>query len=220
MPVPDATPSILESRMVKPPKPTSPARVADLTPPKIHPSNVPKDVPAPKKPALGKAPFDEPLTPAERKLTQDQLRQKHILEDQASKQKEFRSASKNEAATGHGRAEVKTPGRSVPSRLERGQLAHEYAELLIPENQLPRGLRAEVTAELPGGRVRLDRVDFEGGVYYEIKPNTQFSRAAGEDQIRIYEEYMQRNYPLPGGRRWAGRIVTYEHADAIGMFGF
>jgi Domain of unknown function (DUF4157) len=216
VPVPKTGPTVLESRAIKPPPRTSPATVADLTPPKVHPSNLPKDVPAPKKPALGKAPHDVPLTAAEKKLTAEQLRQKHILEDVAS----HGDTARAEVTAEHGVSTAKTPGgRRIPRHFERGQLAHEYAELLIPESKLPRGLRAEVTVELPGGSVRLDRVDFERGVYYEIKPNTKFSKAAGAKQIRVYEEYMNANYPLPGGQRWVGRVVTYKKVDAIGMFG-
>ena len=76
-----------------------------------------------------------------------------------------------------------------------------------------------MTANLPGGSVRLDRVDFERGVYYEIKPNTVASRGAGAQQIAKYAEYMNKNYPLRGGRQWAGRVVTYEQGDAIALFG-
>ena len=32
--------------------------------------------------------------------------------------------------------------------------------------------------------------------------------------------YMNRNFPLAGGKRWIGRVVTYEAGDAIGLFGF
>jgi hypothetical protein len=41
VPIPEANPNILESRIVNPPKRTAPATVSDLTPPKVHPSNVP-----------------------------------------------------------------------------------------------------------------------------------------------------------------------------------
>ena len=209
-------PNIMESRMVTATREVQ-TKTSDLYPPKVHPSNVGKELP--KRPELGKAPFDEPLTSSERGLTPEQLRQKHILEEQAERQKAARPAVKREATTGQGRREVRTPGKSIPVRLERGQFAHEYADLLIKESELPRGLTAEVTADLPGGLVRLDRVDFENGVYYEIKPNTPAARAAGAEQIAKYAEYMNRTYPLSGGRRWAGRVVTYENADAIALFG-
>ena len=209
-------PNVMESRMVSPTR-TAPARVSDLRPPKVHPSNVGKELPKP--PELGEAPFDEPLTESERGLTQEELRHRHILEEQAERQRGARPATKEEATTGQGRREARSPGKSIPLRLERGQFAHEYAELLIKESELPRGLGAEVTAELPGGRVRLDRVDFERGVYYEIKPNTAASQKAGAAQIAKYAEYMNENYPLPGGRKWAGRVVTYKQGDAVALFG-
>jgi hypothetical protein len=49
IPVPKAGSTVLESRAVQPPVRTSPAKVSDLTPPKVHPSNVPKEAPAPKR---------------------------------------------------------------------------------------------------------------------------------------------------------------------------
>ncbi len=221
LPVPEARgPAVLESRMARPPAGPSPA---ELTPPKVHPSNVGK----PQRPALGEAPFDEPLTPSEleferelgRKLTAEELRRKHILEEQAGKQTQFRGETKQEAATGQGRREARTPGRSIPTEFERGEFAHKYAELLISEDKLPRGLKAEVSVELPGGKVRLDRVDFEKGVYYEIKPDTPGPIAAGGDQIKRYAEYMNLNFPLPDGRLWSGAVVTYEKIKAIALFG-
>jgi hypothetical protein len=89
-------PNIMESRIVSSTR-TSPATVADLNPPKVHPSNVAKE--APKRPALGEAPFDEPLTKAEQKLTPEQLRQKHILEDVSESQSEARPHTKRELET-------------------------------------------------------------------------------------------------------------------------
>lgn len=215
MPVPRPALAV-ESRAVRPPTRTAPATVADLTPPKVHPS---KASPTAGRPKPGSAPFDEPLAPDEIGLSPDELRRKQVLETFSEPAGRSRSAMKQEATTGHGRREVRRPGRSVPRPFERGQLAHEYAELLIHENELPRGLAREVRAELPGGKVRLDRVDFEQGVYYEIKPDSAISMAAGEDQLRIYAEYMNRNFPLPEGRQWVGRLVTYERQVAVGMFG-
>jgi hypothetical protein len=209
-------PNISESRAVTPTR-TSPARVEDLTPPKVHPSKA-GGVPN-KTPELGKAPFDEPLTPSERGLTKDELRKKHILEEQSERQRAASGAAKDEAATGQGRSEVRRPGKSVPTHLERGQFAHEYAELLIDPKELPPGLSAEVTVELPGGKIRLDRVDFDKGVYYEIKPNTALSKDMGANQIKKYAEYMNRNHPLKGGKLWTGTVVTYEQSDAIALFG-
>lgn len=136
-----------------------------------------------------------------------------------TRQRAARGATKAEAKSGPGRRETRTPGKAIPERFERGQFAHDYAELLIPETELPPGLHAEVTVELPGGKVRLDRVDFEKGVYYEIKPNTLASRQQGAEQIRKYAEYMNRNFPLKGGKQWTGRVVTYEGEDAVALFG-
>jgi hypothetical protein len=86
--------NVLESRALTPAR-TSPATVADLTPPKVHPSNVPKQAP---KPAPGKAPFDEPLTAAEKKLTPEQLRQKQILESFEERQSAAYDVAEKERA--------------------------------------------------------------------------------------------------------------------------
>jgi hypothetical protein len=147
-----------------------------------------------------------------------EVRGRDILDEFAGHQRTQRGAAKQEAVAEAGMKEARTPGKSVPAYLERGQLAHKWAELLIPESKLPRGLKAEVKASLPGGEVRLDRVDFKEGVYYEIKPTTQ--TAAGKDQIAKYAEYMNKNFPLPGGKKWIGRVVTYEKTEAVGLFGF
>ena len=109
---------------------------------------------------------------------------------------------------------AKPGGRPQPEHFEVGNFGHTYAEELIPESEMPRGLSKEVTVEIPGGEVRLDRVDFENGVIYEVKPNTPESIAAGQDQVRLYVEYMNREYPLGGGRSWQGRVVPYDYPTA------
>jgi hypothetical protein len=87
--------NVFESRIVNPIR-TSPATVADLKPPKVHPSNIGKEVP--RRPALGEAPFDEPLTPAEKELTPEQLRQAHIAEDISEQQGAVRPHTERELA--------------------------------------------------------------------------------------------------------------------------
>jgi hypothetical protein len=47
-------PNVMESRMVSSGR-TSPAKVSDLTPPKVHPSNVPTEAPAPTSPLVDEA---------------------------------------------------------------------------------------------------------------------------------------------------------------------
>jgi hypothetical protein len=98
-------PNIMESRIISSGR-TSPATVADLKPPRVHPSNV---VEPPKRPALGegKYDFDAPLSEAERKLTPEQLRQKHILEESARPQEAVSSYTERELKTSQpGRGKV------------------------------------------------------------------------------------------------------------------
>lgn len=123
-------PNVMESRMVTG-KRTSPATVADLRPPKVHPSNIGKEVhggkSVGKKPDLGKAPFDEPLTPSERGLTKEQLRQKHILEDVGERQSQASDVASKEVEKAPGqqqrgkvRAGIKRPPKHhvFPQELE------------------------------------------------------------------------------------------------------
>jgi hypothetical protein len=96
------SPKLMESRMVSSTR-TAPAKVSDLRPPKVHPSNISKEPPT--RPELGKAPFDEPLTKSERGLTQEQLRQKHILEEKGEFQSAAQDVTSREVETGPGMQE-------------------------------------------------------------------------------------------------------------------
>ena len=106
---------------------------------------------------------------------------------------------------------AKPGGKPVPQHFDVGNFSHNYAEHLIDERRLPRGLEKEFRVELPGqGEIRLDRVDLQNGIIYEIKPDTPASRVAGKQQIEKYIHYMNREYPLGPGRSWTGRVVTYD----------
>jgi hypothetical protein len=120
-----------------------------------------------------------------------------------------------EALEQHGVSETPTPGgKPQPEHFEVGNFGHTYAEELIPGNQMPRGLDPEVTVKLPGGEVRLDRVDWNEGKIYEIKPNTPENIAAGQQQAALYEHYMNQEHPLGEGRSWQSQVVTYDYAAA------
>lgn len=108
-----------------------------------------------------------------------------------------------------------TPGGAkVPEHFDVGNFGHQYAEELIPN--LPKGLDKEVTVKLPdGSSKRLDRVDKKRGIIYEVKPNTKGSIIAGEKQVKIYVEYMNREHPLGNGRKWKGKVVTYDKKKVI-----
>jgi hypothetical protein len=124
--------------------------------------------------------------------------------------KSSRGARQTELADTYG-TRRKPGGAPVPESFEVGNFSHKYAEELIPESVLPRGLEAEFTVKLPdAGEVRLDRVDFANGKIYEIKPNTPSQIEEGGKQIRKYIHYMNEHYPLGGGRRWEADVVTYD----------
>jgi Restriction endonuclease fold toxin 9 len=112
---------------------------------------------------------------------------------------------------------VKPGGAPIPEKFEVGNFSHEYAERLIPEKKLPRGLDPEVTIDLPdGSKKRMDRVDWKKGVIYEIKPDTPSQIEKGKKQVKLYEEYMNRREKLLGkGRRWKGVVVTYNKKNVI-----
>jgi hypothetical protein len=108
----------------------------------------------------------------------------------------------------------KPGGGKVPQHFDVGNFGHEYAERLVPS--LPKGLDKEVTVRLPdGGTKRLDRVDWKNGVIYEVKPDTKGSVAAGKNQVKLYIEYMNREHPLGGTRKWTGKVVTYDRKAVI-----
>jgi hypothetical protein len=114
------------------------------------------------------------------------------------------------------REAAKPGGKPVPRDFELGNFAHDNAEALIPEDQLPRGLEKEVTIELKdGSELRMDRVNRAEGVVYEIKPDTPSQQALGELQVKRYVQYMNEQHPLGPGRSWQGRVVTYDRAGLL-----
>jgi len=111
------------------------------------------------------------------------------------------------------------PGRKPqPQKFDVGNFSHTYAEMLIDADQLPRGLEAEYRLILPEqGEVRMDRVDWDKGVIYEIKPNSPDQVAAGWDQVDAYVHYMNEHHPLGPGRSWTGEVVQYNKARALAV---
>ncbi|MBE9111410.1 hypothetical protein IQ273_18560 [Nodosilinea sp. LEGE 07298] len=112
----------------------------------------------------------------------------------------------------------RTPGgRAIPEQFEVGNFSHRYAEDLIPESELPRGLVSEyriIDIEPSTGRRielgRVDRLDPVRGVVYEVKPRTTEWIERGERQARLYAAYLDDLAPLPDGRRWSHQVVTYD----------
>jgi len=111
---------------------------------------------------------------------------------------------------------AKPGGAAVPQPFDVGNFSHRYAEALIPESQLPRGLDDEVSIELPdGSKKRLDRVDRTNGRFYEVKPYTPPQVKAGKTQVKLYEAYLNgpdcpAEMKLPEGMKWKGEVVTYD----------
>lgn len=106
--------------------------------------------------------------------------------------------------------EARRPGAAVPLRFEVGNFAHRYAEQLIP------GLKRNLSREhvVPGTARRMDRVDVEARVIYEIKPDTAAWRAEGQRQLDEYVQLMNQVAREPGQRPWRGKLLVYDR-DAV-----
>jgi len=126
-----------------------------------------------------------------------------------------------------GMSERRGVGGKVPDPFESGNFAHAMYEKLdgliggarVTDADIPAGAIKEYTIPqntLPyDKRPRIDRLDRAGETIYEIKPTSQ--RAAGEAQVRGYAELMDRLEPLPGGRKWQYKTVTYDEARVGGF---
>ncbi|VTU28760.1 eCIS core domain-containing protein [Variovorax sp. RA8] len=95
---PGPLPNVMESRMVTSTR-TSPATVADLKPPKVHPSNVGKEASV-AKPAA-EAPKSSPAATKAETLTPDELRRKHVLEEFTERQELEQKAVLQEQESKH-----------------------------------------------------------------------------------------------------------------------
>ena len=83
--------------------------------------------------------------------------------------------------------------------------------------KLPEKLQAEYVIQniwLPWyRRSRIDQIDREAGIIYELKPDTR--RPEGEAQAKYYVSEMNRIEPLGGGRSWQWVVITYDQARLI-----
>lgn len=116
----------------------------------------------------------------------------------------------------------KPMGGKVPDPFEVGNFAHAMFEKLdgmiggvrITSEDLPPGCIKEFTIpdmRLPfEKRPRIDRLFRSGETIYEIKPASQ--KVRGDAQARGYVELMNRFEPLPEGRKWQYKTVTYDEA--------
>jgi uncharacterized protein DUF4157 len=181
--------NVMESRMVSAVR-TSPAKVSDLTPPKVHPSNVGK-------PAPGKAPFDEPLTAAEKKLTPDQLRQKQILETFEEGQTPAYEAAQKETTTARGRQETGKVGAGLKAKPKHHVLPQQYRAEFER-----RGFTGKL--DIDNLTVVLDEAEHQaihGGGDYKLGRTTGF-----EWNTKVWSEIMAEEAKL-GGRLLTPREV-------------
>lgn len=165
-------------------------------------------------PVKESAPPKEPAAPKEPPAATRE-RGKAILEEFAegqgkATQKALEADIKSQPTIGEA---TKPGGAPQPQKFDVGNFSHTYAEQLIPRSKLPRGLDKEF--KIPEAARRIDRVDWQNGKLYEIKPDTPSQIKAGEAQIKLYKLYMDKYYPLSGGRKWQGEVVTYDRPAVI-----
>jgi hypothetical protein len=120
----------------------------------------------------------------------------------------------------------RTPGgKQPPQSTETGNFAHKYFEQLegllkqnansLVSEKLPPNAEAEYPIKLKDtpNPPRIDRLDRAGETVIEIKPKSL--RAQGEVEARDYADKMDRSEPLPGGRKWKWKVVTYDFDKVI-----
>lgn len=104
------------------------------------------------------------------------------------------------------------------TRADVGNFAHEFAEHLdefaddIVPGRIPQGpnIRPEVPIRMRNGDVlRADRVDFQNGIVYEIKPAHGNWPARGRAQAQTYANRLDELQPLPNGQKWRVEVITY-----------
>jgi hypothetical protein len=120
------------------------------------------------------------------------------------------------------------PGAQPPQAAEGGNWVHANYDQIVdtigPEAEqlvddpFPAGSQLAKEVEVPdprlppGTRPRMDRVDYNKGIVYEIKP--EHLRAQGAAEAKAYAEQMDRFEPLSGGRKWGYEVKTY-NADKV-----
>ena len=231
--VPKGT-NVMESRMVTGTR-TAPARVEDLTPPKIHPSKLGETAP-PKTPATNTPPAKTPppKTPPA-KTPSARVGKAGDLPPAAQERGEdivgiFEERQRGARASGDLQGDLRDElgdrrrpgGKDPPQAAVRGNFAHQYYEeletKLLPEaenlvsEKLPAGLEKEVEVpdkRLPQGkRPRMDRLDRANGVVIEIKPDSL--REVGQVEAQGYAAEMDKFDPLPPPQKWKAKVVTYD----------
>jgi hypothetical protein len=116
-------------------------------------------------------------------------------------------------------SEVRNPGgRQPPRNATVGNFVDDYAEHLpnwLEDSgmvELKPGLQREYPIPHPdyppGRQPRIDRLDREAGDIIEMKPSNR--EAQGMVEAQQYAEWMDKYDPLPGGRKWNPRVVTYD----------
>ena len=139
-----------------------------------------------------------------------------ILEIFSGRQGASSTGVQEDAKAGPRMRSAKTPpgARPQPVHFDVGNFSHDYAELLIGADELPRNLDAEREIVLgDGSKKRLDRVDWKNRTIYEVKPDTPAEIKRGKQQLRIYKHYMDEAFPSKGP--WKTKLVTYSKAKAV-----
>lgn len=160
-------------------------------------------------PKSGGAPRE---TPAEGGWDEDAI----LKEFEEAQEKAGPGALEKDALEQPGVSNTRTPGGAPqPERFEVGNFGHRYAEQLIPESEMPRGLEPEFSIK-DGKDVigRPDRLDRDKGFIYEVKPNTPKWVAIGKKAIERYIFYLNKFYPRANGKSWEGKVVTYSYEAA------
>jgi hypothetical protein len=111
-------------------------------------------------------------------------------------------------------------GKPAPEAAETGNFAHKYFEKLegllkanadeLVSEKLPAKSEAEYPIKLKDvpNPPRIDRLDRAGETVIELKPKSL--RAQGEAEAKGYAGDMDKSEPLPGGRKWKWKVVTYD----------
>ena len=185
------------------------AEPPSLPPPGFQPTRVAKELP--KGTELGKAPFDEPLTESERGLTREQLRQKHILEQQAELQSQAEGVTARERETGRGMQERGKAGAGLKAKPKHHVLPQQYKNWFEEHGFTGEWHIDKFTVELEesehqaihgGGNYRIGRTTgFEWNIRVMNELRSEEAKLGGRlltrDEVFRVVERLMRQYKIP-----------------------
>lgn len=178
-------------------------------------------------------------TPAARtkKLSPDEQRTQDVLDEFGERQGEAtaRESQRKELTKQPDIEDTRRKvGKNQSKRTERGIDVHQYSDALdgwvnkrmanadpkitgklFPKGAPPPTSEAEVNILDPdrGRMYRMDRVDWENGIIYEIKSNAPGQQGTGQTKLdNVYKPLMDKKYPRPGG--WKTEVIIYDRAVA------